>query len=208
MKAAIAFMNAATVEERLDRVRDRRMNEERIRSYYARQGDRPLAFERVEPLEVNAMGPFTYSFNVVLPDGARRKIMMGKAQSGDYMADWASFVIYSEMSWDEFRAKRPETPVMFRVLADREEMFGRQFNDPQGLLCIRMLNPLDPGAPPIYGYAAKSSPTARALAFVMDKNPGQPVPLMLKLSFPKDSATDYQVWITEFIGEGWIARNW
>jgi len=207
-RAVIVFLKAATVEERLNRVRDRRLNEERIRNYYTRMGAGPVAYERVEPLEINPAGPLTYSFTVVLPDGARRMIMMGKSQSGEYMADWASFVLYSEMSWKDFRAQRPQKPTMFRVLAEPGALFGHDFNDPEALSCFKLLDPIDSEAKPIYGYATKSSSTGRALKFVMEKSPGQQIPLILKLSYPENSSTEDQVWVTEFIGEGWIARNW
>jgi hypothetical protein len=207
-KAAIAFLDASTVEERLTRVRDRQLVEKRMRSYYEREGDRPVVYERVEALEVDPAGPFTYSFNVILQAGARRKIMIGKSQSGEYLADWGSFVVYSEMTWDEFRVKRPQTSTLFRVLADRNELFGREFTDSQTYLCLRLLNPLDPSAPPIHGYASRNSSIGRTLSFVMQKGEQEPFPLMLKLSFPEHSESGHQVWITEFIGEGWIARNW
>ncbi len=208
LKGVFSFLDATTVEERLTRVRDREFNEERIRRYYSRVGDRAIAHERVEALEINPAGPFTYSFNVVLPDGARRAIVMGKSQSDEYLADWASFVVYSEMSRSDFRAQRPRTATMFRVLADREKMFGHEFNDPEAFLCVRLLDPLDSAATPVYGYVTKSSSIGRALSFVMEKSQGQPIPLMMRLSYPENSVTDNQVWVTEFIGEGWIARNW
>jgi len=208
LKSAMAFLDAATVEERLARVRDRELIEGRMRSYYEREGDRPVVYERVEALEVNPAGPFTYSFNVIFPDGTRRKIMMGRAPTGEYLADWGSFVVYSEMSWEEFRAKRPQTSTLFRVLADRQELFNSEFTDAETYLCLRLLNPLDPGAMPIYGYASRNSSIGRTLKFVMEKGEQEPFPLMLKLCYPEHRETGRQVWITEFIGEGWIARNW
>lgn len=208
LAAAVKFLAAPSVDERLKLVRDRQLNEGRIRAYYARRQDGPIAHARVEPLEVNPAGPFTYSFNVVLPEGTRRKIFMGKSRAGEYLADWASFVLFSEMEWKEFRATRPRLATMFRLLADTEELFGGPFPDARDLVCLKLLDPLDPAAPPLYGYAARNSSLGRTLQFVMEKNTTRPVPLMLKLSFPEGAPNDYQVWISDFIGEGWVGRSW
>ncbi len=208
-KNAVAnFLAAKTIDERLGLVRDRSMNEKRMREYYALHGDGPVAYDRIETRDVNLQGVFTCSFNVVLEDGTRREAMVGKAKSGKYLVDWASFVLYSEMDWSELRAKRPRTGVMFRFLVSSADFFSGEFSDSRGLLCLKLVNPAEPDSPTLYGYLQKSESLGRVLMGIMEKSHGQAQPLMLKIAYPENGAADNQVLITEFIGEGWIARNW
>ncbi|MCE9518290.1 MAG: hypothetical protein K8R87_01780 [Verrucomicrobia bacterium] len=208
-KQAVAnFLTAKTVDERLGMIRDRTINEKRMRSYYALHGDGPVAYERIEARDVNLHGAFTYTFNVVLAGGARREALVGKAKSGKYLVDWASFVLYSEMDWAELKAKRPHTGVMFRFLVTPANFYSGEFSDSEGLLCLKLVNPVEPQSPVIYGYLKKSETLGGVLKSIAEKSHGQAQPLMLKIAYPENSKSDNQVWITEFIGEGWIARNW
>lgn len=205
-KAVAQFLAARDVSERVRFVRDRMLNEHRMRDYYARHGDGPVAFDRIEPVEV--LNPLTYSFNVILADGTRRTILVGKSRSGEYLVDWASFVVYSEMEWNEFRAKRPSAATMFRVFAGPGDFFGNEFTDKDSLVCLKLVNPLDPAAPPLFGYATKDSAVGRVLQQVLAKGGGEPRPVMLKLSYPESRRADNQVWVSEFIGEEWVGKNW
>lgn len=206
--AAANFLAAKNVDERVGLVRDRALNEKRMRSYYALRGDGPVAYERIEARDVNSQGAFTFSFNVVLKNGTRREIIVGKAKSGKYVVDWASFVLYSEMGPGEFMAKLPRTGVMFRFMVSPADHFSGAFSDSEGLLCFRLVNPAEPDSPALFGYLSKSGQLGRVLKGITEKNRGQAQPLMLKVAYPENAAANNQVMITEFIGEGWIARNW
>lgn len=206
--AAAYFLAANTIDERVGLVRDRALNEKRMRGYYTLHGDGPVAYDRIESREVNSQGAFTFSFNVVLKNGTRREILVGKAKSGKYVVDWASFVLYSEMDLDEFMAKLPRTGVMFRFLVTPAEHFSGAFSDSQGLHCFKLVNPAEPESPALFGYLGKSEQLGRVLKGITEKNRGQAQPLMLKVAYPENAVANNQVKITEFIGEGWIARNW
>lgn len=207
-KAAAKFLAAKTVDERVSLVRDRSLNEKRIRAYYALHGDGPVVYERIEARDVNLHGAFFYTFNVVLKNGTRREIMVGKAKSGQYVIDWASFVLYSEMGWSEFRVKHPNKGVMFRLLVSQSDFFSGEFSNSQELLCLKLINPTEPDSPALFGYLQKSESLGRILNGIMEKSHGRAQQLMLKIAYPENGASDNQVLITEFIGEGWIARNW
>jgi hypothetical protein len=42
----------------------------------------------------------------------------------------------------------------------------------------------------------------------MRKAAGSPVPIMIKIRFPAESTSGDQVWVDEFVGEGWVSQGW
>jgi len=207
MKIASDFLNASNVEERLKLVRDVRMMEPRIRSYYEKHDAGPIAFEKIESLEKNPLGECTYAFSVVMPKGERRRMIVGLAKSGAFVVDWASFVLYAEMDWTEFIAQKPETPVLFRVLAVPDDIYKESFSDPKGLVCLKLVDPRSPGVAPVWGYASRGTSLGRNLEFLFNNSLGESLPLMVALKYqPLSSASD-QVWISELVAQGWVARG-
>ena len=53
--------------------------------------------------------------DVELRDFSIRALAVEKTEEG-YLADWESWVGYSELSWEEMQEKRPQEPKLFRVL--------------------------------------------------------------------------------------------
>jgi hypothetical protein len=207
LRAVASFLSAKTVDERVKFVRDRSVIEPLMRSYYEKKGDGPVVFERVEAAEEHPLGSFTYSFFVVLPSGENRTIMAGKAGTGEYLVDWASFVLYGEMEWKDFMQQKPEKPVLMRVLATVDDYYNHNFIDPQRLGCLKLLDPREANTPPIFCYYVRSSTLGREMEFIMRKSFGEAVPLVLTLKYLPDSDGNNQVMLDERIAEGWIARG-
>ena len=207
MKATASFLGARTVDERLPFIRDRKLMEKAFREYYAKHGDGPTLFEKVDILAVNPEGKFTYSFSVVMPKGDKLRILVGKSLSGDYVVDWASFVLHGDMDWAEFKARKPTAPTLFRLLAIQEDFYNHKFVDAKSLLCMKLDDPREPEAAPIYGYVLRSSSLGRSMEFELRKSLGEAVPLILTLKYPMDSDTDNQVWVHELVSEGWVTRG-
>lgn len=208
MKTVTSFLRALTIKERIKFVRQQELWGPRMREYYVHNGDGPVMFDRVEALESGANGEANFTFSVVLPDGLRRNIVVAKSDKGDFLVDWASFVLYSEMDWDKFRGKRPTAPVTFRVLAMPSDNFKRAFSDSKNLVCLKLANPLNSAKPALYAYADRNSTVGRSLAFLMQTFSGKAIPLILRLKYPSSADTENQVLICEFVGEGWVASTW
>lgn len=208
LKAVGSFLNASTLMERIKYVRRQELWGPRMQEYYVRNRDGPVLFDRVEAVEGGAKDDKNFIFSVVLSDGQRRKIEVGQSSAGDFLVDWASFVLYSEMDWDKFRSNRPTEPVTFRVLAMPSDYFENGFTDSKNLVCLKLANPLNSSEPPLYAYADRNSTAGRSLAYIVQTYAGKAVPLILRLRYPAPSVTENQVLIGEFVGEGWVAQSW
>lgn len=207
LKAAAAFLGAKSADERFKIIRDQKMLDEKFHKYYTTHPDGPIPFLRVEPHATNPEGALTFAFVVVMPSGAKQQIIVGKARSGDYVVDWASFVHYGDMELSEFKTKRPVEPVFFRLLAVSESHFQGAFSDAKSLLCVKLIDPRSSEDPPLYGYVDRMSTLGRSVDFVLRKSLGQAVPIMATLKYPDSAQSDNQVWLTELVGEGWVARG-
>lgn len=208
LKTVELFLKAPSLQERVKYVRQQELWGPRMREYYVRYGDGPVRFDRVEAPDGVAQTETDFTFSVVLQDGQRRSMKVGKSNTGDFLVDWASFVIYSEMDWDKFRGRRPSELVTFRVLAMPSDYFVNGFSDSKKLVCLRLANPLNSAKPPLYAYADRNSAVGRSLAFIMQTYSGKAVPLILRLKYASQSGPENQVLIGEFVGEGWVARSW
>ncbi|HSJ03478.1 MAG TPA: hypothetical protein VK956_13540 [Verrucomicrobium sp.] len=211
LKMVKSFLNAKDVETRLKMVRDPGTVEKSLRDYYAQHPAGPIAFSRVVLEEAHPLGVHSYRFAVTLDSGEVRSMLALRPEMGSpYVVDWGSGVVYSEMAWYKYLADRPAQPVMFRLLAVQDEHYNYHFLDSRRLLCLRLTNPLDAKAPPIYGYCARTSTVGRTLDFVTRKNLGEPARIIVKLKYPGagESSDGNQVWIDEIITEGWTARGY
>ena len=208
LKAVESFLKAPSLQERVKYVRQQELWGPRMREYYVRYGDGPVRFDRVEAPDNAAQSETDFTFSVVLQDGQRRSIKAGKSNTGDFLVDWASFVIYSEMDWDKFRSRRPMDLITFRVLAMPSDYFKNGFSDSKNLICLKLANPLNSAKLPLYAYADRNGAVGRSLSFILQTYSGKAVPLILRLKYPSQSDQENQVLIGEFVGEGWVARSW
>ncbi len=204
---AMKFLEAENVQDRLNVVRDRSLMEEKIKAYYEKHPAGPIAYDAIMPLGDTSQVMGVYVFDVTLADGAKRKMTVGSVPSGEFYVDWASFVIYGEMSWAEFMKEKPSRPVLFRVLAMKDEFFGGAFAADKSLSCLKLADPLLDESPPIFAYYSRATSMGREMEFVMRQSMGQAIPLILTLSFPENPQTDNQVWVVERVAEGWMARG-
>jgi DNA-directed RNA polymerase subunit RPC12/RpoP len=205
--AAQAFLRAPNVEERLKHIRDRSLLEGKIRDYYVKHPDGPILFDHIEAKDINPDASLTYTLAVVMLKGDKRNLVVGKAKSGTYVADWASFVCYHEMEWAELKSRKPTAPVLIRVLASSDTFFNHNFTDKKRLLCVKLLDPTQIEATPIYAYIERATILGRSLEFVLEEMPGRAVPVALRIKYPENADTDNQVIITDLVAKGWIVRG-
>ena len=208
-QALQAFLKAKDVDERLTLVRDRKLMEPKIRHYYTTHLPGPVPFDKVEKVASPSGAKFLIAFNVSLKDGKSRQALVGKGRDGNYYVDWASFVLYGDMDWSKFVITRPPIAVTMRVLALPGDRFGGGFADATQFVCVKIINPNDPGGPPLYGYATRNTLVARATEFALRGAGSEPVPLMMRLKYPslEESNSPDQLWIQELVAEGWLSRG-
>ncbi|WP_029190464.1 hypothetical protein [Verrucomicrobium spinosum] len=206
-----SFLAAKDLDERKKFMRDASVLEKSLKDYYSRQSDGPVPFSRVELVEAEPQGPHTYLFAVVDAEGNRRNAMTLRPEPGaPYVVDWGSFVLYSEMDWAKFMAEKPTRPVYFRLQVVPAEHYNYNFPDSQRMLCLKLVNPAQKGAPELYGYCVRTSTVGRTLEYLTKKNFGEATAMIVKLRYPSPEESDSvnQVWIDEVVTEGWIARGY
>jgi hypothetical protein len=208
IKIAVAFLKAADTNQRLGLILNVKTVEPKLRDYYLTHDPGPVPYENIESMGKDPALGGAFGFMVTLRSGERRRLVVRMSKKQAFLADWASFVIYSEMSWDDFLSARPQKPVMFRLWASAADQFGHGFADSEKLLCLKVTNPLNADSVPLYAYAPRSSSLGHSLEFVLRRAAGATVPLMLKLRFPQQDSSANQVWIDDFLGEGWVAQGW
>jgi hypothetical protein len=208
LKAVNAFLDAANVNERVNCVLNRKTAEPRMRLYYQKHPDGPIPHETVEKLGADSQDNAVLNFEVIQQDGARRRLIVRKSIKKGYLVDWPSFVIYSDMDWDDFLAARPQQPKLFRVMAGLGDVYRNSFIDPAKLICLRLVNPLDPHAPPLYAYAPRTTSVGHTLEFVMRRAAGSMVPVIVRLKYPDSGGDPNQVWVDDFVSEGWMTMSW
>lgn len=208
-RALEAFLKAKDVDERLALVRDRKLMEVKIRHYYTTHLPGPIPFDKFEKTEAPSGARFLIAFNVSLKGGKSRQALVGKGRDGNYYVDWASFVLYGDMEWPKFVVTRPPIAVTMRVLALPGDRFGGGFADATQFVCVKIINPTDPGGPPLYGYATRNTLVARATEFALRGAGKEPVPLIVRLKYPslEESSSPDQLWIQELVAEGWLSRG-
>lgn len=205
--AVAAFLSAKDMKERLEHVRDPDLTEKLMHEYYARAKDGPIAFEKVEEIEINPEGENTFAYNVTLAGSEKRRMLVAKGASGKYHIDWASFVLYGEMDWKTLMEKKPENPVLMRVLVTSDSYFADEFSDQSRYGCLKLTDPSQASAPPIYAYFTSSSTLGRSLNFVMRSSLDQAVPMILTLKYSAGSKANNQVLIDEMVTQGWVTRG-
>ena len=122
-------------------------------------------------------------------------------RDGRLKVDWDSWAGWSEMSWKEFRAKKPVEPVLFRVQLSGVEYFNFGFSDDREWSSYR-LDSRD-GMEFLYGYVPRTGDLDQRLR---PADPGEKTKWVLKLKFPPDASRDNQVLIDSVVAEGWLVE--
>ena len=120
-------------------------------------------------------------------------------RDGRLKVDWDSWTAWSEMTWDEFRAKKPTEPVLFRVQLSIVDYFNFGFSDDREWASYR-LDSRD-GVNSVYGYVPRARELDRRLHPAEE---GAKTKWVLKLKFPPDATRDNQVLIDSIVTEGWL----
>lgn len=197
------FLEAPDLLQRLSWVANRGAVEEAMTEYYRKRGDRAADFDRLG--KSSSAGPGATEHEVVSSSGEIRVATVLETPEG-YRVDWPSFVAYGEMPWADFLAAKPTEPVLLRVKAAPGGHFENQFGDPSWFRCVNLTHVDDLTGGIVFGYVEKSSDVGREIEHWLSLSGGQPIPLTVRLKFPRDAFSDQQVWIDELVTAGWVTE--
>ena len=196
------FFAAENVEEMSRWVRNRERVLPLMKGYYARPGHefRPEVCRTIGEDEGAFVEGAMAAILVTLGDFSQRQIALQKTEDG-FLVDWESWVGYSEMSWEEFKQRKPTRPLVFRVRMRRETYFNFGFSDDSKWLCFRMLSP---EGDLLWGYAAEDTASAKLVTW--DTGDREELATVL-LRFPENASRADQAVIDDFVVSGWVVHD-
>lgn len=198
---AATFLNANTVEAMLPVVRNPKIAGERLRDYYAKVPFTVAGLAKFNPSQTLSRSGKVVSTMVTTRDFQTKELVFVETPEG-IKVDWESWVGWSGMPWEDFRAKRPETAVEFRVNLEKVAYYNFAFSDDSKWQSYRLVSP--DGEQSIYGYVAKGTELESQVAPDLD---AKRTSLILKLKFPPGATTDNQVVIDGFVASGWVEKE-
>jgi len=199
------FLRAKTVEERLA-VSANAAGLGRIMANYYAMPEHPsgeISFKEIKAVP-DAVGKGTVEFAVVLADGSVRNATVKEEKEG-LRVDWPSFVLWSGMSSEKFRAAKPTRPVEFRVTVIAAEEYSGDFADGRWLQCLQLQIAAEPEAAPLFAYVERKSRLGSEVAYWLQFSDSKPMPMTVRLRFPPDARTDNQVWLDKISCTGWVS---
>ncbi|MCH2059596.1 MAG: hypothetical protein MK183_03115 [Verrucomicrobiales bacterium] len=116
-------------------------------------------------------------------------------EQGRFMVDWEAFVGYSEMTLDQFKADKTQSPTLFRLRVKPDDYFNFDFT-PDKYQCLQLSDIEEKTV--LYGYVIKGTGPISSL------QPGQEEFFTLRLRYPEQPKAANQVFIEEVITSGWV----
>ena len=125
---------------------------------------------------------------------------------GPPQLDWESFVAYSDLSWEEFRAVRPVDEMAIRVYFQPSNLYYPPFDDPEVYVPASLVHP--DSTELLIGYLKKRSTGGMKLRELTKGRPSDTrFPVILKLRFPAGESLDPNlVEITDVVQTNWITE--
>jgi hypothetical protein len=197
--AVKAFLAAASEEEMLLHVRDPERTAPKLRSWhagkpYAAPGFREMLGDSVAASDEKDLMTVT----VRTGDFELRQIVLIESE-GVLKVDWESWAGWSEMSWEDFLAKRPVDGKWFRVELSAVDYYNFDFTDEGRWVSYRLDSP--DGAISLYGYVPRNDELDQKIRPFEDN---LKVKLLLKLKFPEGGRSKNQVLIEAVTGQEWV----
>lgn len=206
LSVAEQFLHATTAEEALKTIADASSIEKPLRDYFAA---RPASAVPEATLAIDSSSQDKdghWCVNASFKDGSKKQIHI-VLDHGSPRVDWPSYVAWSAMDWAKFMVSKPSDATLFRVLAEDDARYERSFSDSRSLRCVRLVNPSDHSARPLYAYVDRQSVVGSEIDFLMRQSTEKPVKLTLRIKYPADPMSDDQVWIENVITSGWVFRE-
>lgn len=144
---------------------------------------------------------FSYTSN--RPSGTLEVVML-RETDGKFRIDWESLTGYGEMSFGDFREKRPVKPVTLRAYARRFEYFNFEFSDADKYLCVKLT--AGNGENSIYAYCERGTKLARWLESDMaGTGPTSLKGYTVQVSFPPNAQSNQCVFLIKLLNPRWLS---
>lgn len=206
-RAARGFVEAETVAEMAEWVRDPEVVEPMMEGWYAEHGWEPKRLRGVAALgSLDLEGRKFWVVELDLRGGRMPPVLMEEREDGSVRVDWESLVVYQPMPWDDFVQNRPEGRAMdFRVQAALDAIYSHEWADESVWQAYR-LSPRE-SDDFVFGYVKRDSEAGRMMAERAVPGSAFPAALLLKLSVPPGTTSPRGVLIEEVVSPRWVVLD-
>jgi hypothetical protein len=143
---------------------------------------------------------FSYTSN--RPTGTL-EVALRRGPQGKFLIDWESLVGYGEMSFADFRAQRPDKPVMLRAYVRQFEYYNFEFSDSSKFLCVKLSS--ENGEHSVYGYSDRTSALGRWLeSELATTGPSGFKGFTLSVAFPPNAQSNQCVLLDKVVAARWL----
>jgi hypothetical protein len=203
--ALTGFLKASNVEQRLRFIADAPSVESRVRAYYNKAGDGPVAYSKIVDEEIVGNGAVS-EHDVVLAAGGVLRASVVRTTDGGYFVDWPSFVAEGDVEWLELMTRKVSQPVMLRVAIEPGDFFAGDFSDSKWLLCVKLTHPGHQESQALFAYVERQSVLGRELDYWLKLGENQAMPMTVRVKYPPVATAENQVWLSELVSPGWLLR--
>lgn len=176
-----------------------------MRDYYEVQkasDPSPGALVSKARYEIDGCEILYFSYASTRPTGSL-EIAMLRGPQGKFLIDWESLTGYGEMSFQDFRSKKPATPVLMRSYVRLFEYYNYEFSNPKKYLCIKLIS--ESGDNSLYAYCERGT----QLAEWIEKDLASTGPTGFKgytmlISFPANAQSNQCVNLDKVVTQRWL----
>jgi hypothetical protein len=151
---------------------------------------------------INGTEILYFSYTSSRPTGTL-EIAMLRGPQGKFLIDWESLTGYGEMSFQDFRTKRPTKPVALRAYVRLFEYYNFEFSDAKKYLCMKLTS--ENGESSVYAYCERGTELARWLETdLASTGPAGFKGYLLQISFPPSAQSNQCVNLDKVMTARWL----
>lgn len=177
-----------------------------MRDYYETQGASdpvPSTLVSKARYQINGTEILYFSYASSRPTGSL-EIAMLRGPQGKFLIDWESLTGYGEMSFQEFRTKRPHEPVLMRSYVRLFEYYNYEFSDSKKYLCIKLMS--ESGDNSVYAYCERGTQLAQWIERdLATTGPAGFKGYTMLISFPPDAQSNQCVNLDKVVAQRWLS---
>lgn len=152
--------------------------------------------------EIDGVEILIFGYTSNRPTGSL-EVAMRRGPDGRFLVDWESLVGYGEMSFPDFRSKKPTKPILLRAYVRRFEYFNFEFADSGKFLCVKVTS--EAGDNSIYAYCERSTELGRWLeSDLAATGPTGFKGYTMRISFPEKAQSNQCVRLDEVVAPRWL----
>lgn len=197
-----AFLEAGSVDDLLDHVRNRDELEEVIRRYYSENSwEAPGMRDCSITASLNQNDIKAAVASVATKRSGKKQLFICETKDG-LKVDWESWVGHSEMAWQDIMKEKPTRPVMVRAVLSHVDYYNMEFRDDRRWKSYRLVSA--DGEHVLYAYIdMQDQRQARWIEIISRIGLGEFF-VTLTIRYPEGSASHNQVMIGDWITDGWF----